>query len=577
MKRDFIKSLSGDYRDEIWMEAVEIVKKRHSLPDSRRDEIFDGEVTAFLALVYWYQDIEDWDEALAFAHTHIECESAGKLVKQIAESYEHEIKEFAVRNYKRKELRATAILGRFSFHRGRHPFWERYPRAFFGGLVSELLKLKTDDGIVLDVNSENEGFFLEMLSNTTVNHIDIMTTSIQQQKILGIQQVLLEGQITFLEQSPFTHPLNEKRYTKIYGLNRFGNMMQYRFTAVRDRVERIPDKMVELYQDWASVQAAIERLSDNGRAVIAVNSSAVLNQSNQEIREKMIRSGRIESVMALPSMIQRTGQPMYLVVISKDNATVRLIDGINYGESDYRLSRYDEKYIGRLINMFNKGGEQVRDVTIAELETQEFCLDPVRYIGMEQLTVEDAMTLDKLANISRGAFARARVLDELITEEKTNVKYLTIRDMTSDGDMASLQYLPEEFNSFCLEEGDIVMSRVAPFRIKLIHRKPETQIVANGNLYIIRPDVDMINTTYLYMMICSDLGQKQLEMLAKGNGMRSISLRDLKSIKIPVVSRGAQDKKAGQYLDLKDKLENLNQQCRDIEKQMTELINDGVN
>ena len=576
MGHRFMESLFREYKEEIWTEAFDLLEKQQVTSEFRRNSQACVQVTAFLALTYWYQDIEDWEDALAFANQHITYAPARKTIEQVADIYGQTIKEFTTRNYKRKELRATAILGSFSFHRGRHPFWSRYPRGFFSSLIMALLKLKSEDKTILDISSENEGLFLDMLLNPTIEHIDIMTTSFTQQAILAIQQVLLEDQLTLLDQSSLQLSDNKKQYTKIYGLNRFSHMVRYRAMRDGDEAENSLGEMVELYQDWAAVQSAIVHLSDDGRAVIAVNSSAVLNQSNQDIRERLIRSGRIEAVMVLPPMLQRTSQPMYLVVISKDNTKVRLIDGTDFGDTKQRLYAYEKSCVNGLIEQFLEGGKNVRDVSMAELEKQEFCLDPVRYIGMEQLAIDDATILDKLANIGRGAFARAKVLDELITEEPTDIKYLTIRDLTTDNDLASLRSLPEEFNQFCLNEGDIVMSRVAPFRIRLVHRKPETKIVANGNLYIIRPKMDIINTTYLYMTLCSELGQKQLEMLAKGGGMRAISLRDLKSIKIPVIPRAAQDAKALQYLELKDQLDNLRQQCRDMEAKMTKLINDNT-
>ncbi|MBO4540778.1 MAG: N-6 DNA methylase, partial [Bacilli bacterium] len=80
--------------------------------------------------------------------------------------------------------------------------------------------------------------------------------------------------------------------------------------------------------EWAFVLRALESMSPKGKLVALLPESCLFRESDLKIREKLIEDGLIEGIISFPpkSMIG-TFRKMNLVVFSKGNSSVRVIDG----------------------------------------------------------------------------------------------------------------------------------------------------------------------------------------------------------------------------------------------------------
>ena len=145
------------------------------------------------------------------------------------------------------------------------------------------------------------------------------------------------------------------------------------------------------------LQAAVNKLADDGRAVIVENGSPLFNgdagSGESEVRRWLLESDLLEAIIALsPSSFVNTGIAVYLWVISKNKRAerkgkVQLIDATeirhsmrkNQGEKRYELTREDREEIVRLYSEFDDSDPRVQIHDYREFEYREYTvIQPMR-------------------------------------------------------------------------------------------------------------------------------------------------------------------------------------------------------
>ena len=145
------------------------------------------------------------------------------------------------------------------------------------------------------------------------------------------------------------------------------------------------------------LQAAVNKLTDDGRAVIVENGSPLFNgdagSGESEVRRWLLEEDLLEAIIALsPSSFVNTGIAVYLWVISKNKRAerrgkVQLIDATeirhsmrkNQGEKRYELTRDDREEIVRLYAEFDDSDPRVQIYDYREFEYREYTvMQPMR-------------------------------------------------------------------------------------------------------------------------------------------------------------------------------------------------------
>lgn len=145
------------------------------------------------------------------------------------------------------------------------------------------------------------------------------------------------------------------------------------------------------------LQAAVNKLTDDGRAVIVENGSPLFNgdagSGESEVRRWLLEEDLLEAIIALsPSSFVNTGIAVYLWVISKNKrperrGKVQLIDATeirhsirkNQGEKRYELTREDREEIVRLYSEFDDSDPRVQIYDYRKFEYREFTvMQPMR-------------------------------------------------------------------------------------------------------------------------------------------------------------------------------------------------------
>ena len=145
------------------------------------------------------------------------------------------------------------------------------------------------------------------------------------------------------------------------------------------------------------LQAAVNKLTPNGRAVIVENGSPLFNgdagSGESEVRRWLLENDLLEAIIALsPSSFVNTGIAVYLWVMSKSKrperrGKVQLIDATeirhsmrkNQGEKRYELTREDREEIVRLYSDFDDSDPRVKIFDYREFEYREYTvIQPMR-------------------------------------------------------------------------------------------------------------------------------------------------------------------------------------------------------
>ncbi|MBQ1450105.1 MAG: SAM-dependent DNA methyltransferase [Eggerthellaceae bacterium] len=208
------------------------------------------------------------------------------------------------------------------------------------------------------------------------------------------------------------------------------------------------------------LQAAANKLADNGRMVIVENGSPLFNgdagSGESEIRRWLLEEDLVEAIIALsPSSFVNTGIAVYLWVISKNKAEhrkgkVQLIDATeirhsmrkNQGEKRYELTKEDREEIVRLYTDFDDSDPRVKIFDYREFEYREYTvIQPMkRNYALSKERLDTMLAGKVLSDVwDEEAIEKLQGKDELKPSEEKKLKKLMEGKTAYDAIVAALQ------------------------------------------------------------------------------------------------------------------------------------------
>lgn len=326
--------------------------------------------------------------------------------------------------------------------------------------------------------------------------------------------------------------------------------------------------------DWLEVLGSFEYLSTEGTMVALMTNSALTSSQNQAIRSYFVDHGYIQAVIELPdSLSEFTRIPLYAVVLSHNNNEIKFIDASEFYIQERRYKNID---LDRLKTLISDNTENSCVVSKSRVYEEEYNLLPKRYTA-EPITY-DGTPLGEICNISRGPVIPSKELDEITTLEDTGIRYVYSQALdTQQVDMSQLPFVDKfklEKSSQVIEEDSLVLTRTSPFKSNMLHLQPGAGVIINGNLFSITIAPKYRNLyllDYIAAFFNSTLGREQIERLASGSVIKSISIKDLKSLAIPNAAIEQQrsflnqtDKIIETRMELLKKLDEVNQELNKL-------------
>ena len=332
--------------------------------------------------------------------------------------------------------------------------------------------------------------------------------------------------------------------------------------------------------DWLEVLGSFEYLSTEGTMVALMTNSALTSSQNQAIRSYFVDHGYIQAVIELPdSLSEFTRIPLYAVVLSHNNNEIKFIDASEFYIQERRYKNID---LDRLKTLISDNTENSCVVSKSRVYEEEYNLLPKRYTA-EPITY-DGTPLGEICNISRGPVIPSKELDEITTLEDTGIRYVYSQALdTQQVDMSQLPFVDKfklEKSSQVIEEDSLVLTRTSPFKSNMLHLQPGAGVIINGNLFSITIAPKYRNLyllDYIAAFFNSTLGREQIERLASGSVIKSISIKDLKSLAIPNAAIEQQRSFLNQTYKIIETRMELLKKLDEVNQELNKLVEEEFN
>ena len=423
-------------------------------------------------------------------------------------------------------------------------------------LAQRILKVEPNDRVA-DICSGFATFLTEcaldepdaLYFGCEINTTNKLIADIRSRLVSDNINILLQDAFTLLDAS------NEYRFNKIFSNYPFKIPLR-NMSVEKEQFQMLIDKYPGLGRatssDWAFNALICELLSDDGKAVALMTNGSTWNSIDTPMRKQFIENGLIESVIALPErMFSTFSIPTTMVVFSKGNKNVRIVDASNLYQPGRRYNTFSDEDVESILAALDNDCDYSKVIEIDELRQNDYSLSLSRY-SADGITFEYATPFEEvIKSITRGAPCNARQLDEMVSDTATHMQYLMLSNIQNgiiEDNLPYLSHIDAKYEKYCLKDNDLILSKNGyPYKLAIAKVSKDHKILANGNLYIIELDQDRIDPYYLKAFFESEQGIAILKSITVGATIPNIGVDSLKKIMIPVPPMEQQKRISEQY------------------------------
>ena len=309
--------------------------------------------------------------------------------------------------------------------------------------------------------------------------------------------------------------------------------------------------------DWIFNILIMDLLKDSGKAVALMPLGDAFNGGAMEkVRKYFAEEGYIEAEILLPAgLFYDMSIPALMVVLSRNNSSIRMIDASEEYKKDGRNNRLTDKNIEKIYEAYEKGNDLSEDAGLSDIRTNNFNLS-VKLYTEKTPDIPNGRPLEEVTkDIVRGARLSAKDLDTMKSEKVTGYQYMELSDITDgiiEKDLSYLNISDDRYDKFCIKDKDLIISKIAvqgsSMKVAVAEVPEGRKIIAAGNLYIISVDQDVLDPYYLKAFLESSLGVVSLQRASTGTVIPSLSIQNLKDLIVPVPPMDEQKKFVDEYL-----------------------------
>lgn len=439
-----------------------------------------------------------------------------------------------------------------------------------------------DEDIVLDLGSGTGSFILEAGFESKEHQLFGVDDDNEMIIVANIRAALTDVPVKIIKGDILKQSFKVLRANKIFSNFPFAlklpDLDSIQFEQLR---QYFSNAKRNISTDWLFATAAKLNLVNTesnyrSKAVVLMSNGGTWNEFDRKIRSEFVAKRWIEAVISLPErLLPANNKPVTMMVFSEGNESVRMIDATEFCTNRRRSNSLEDSDIQQILACYHGTSDKSRLVSSNEIAEQDFILNPIRYIQTND--IKNARTLGQISrSINRGIVIPASTLNEITSNEPTKYQHLLLQNVHDgwiDDNLAFLKELDHHVERACVQDGNLLISKISPFKITLVHIPENRKVVASGNMYFLDIDEAKMNPMYVMLYLQSERGRKELSLFAKGVVMQSISLRDLGNVRILDIPRSEQDMLAAQYQELSSKLQNITRQEEVIKAQIANLLN----
>jgi len=304
--------------------------------------------------------------------------------------------------------------------------------------------------------------------------------------------------------------------------------------------------------DWVFNALLCDLLTDDGKAIGIMTNGSTWNTIDTPMRNYFVEQKLVECVISLPSkMFTTTNIPTTLIVFSRNNEHIRMIDATNICQQGRRQNEFSDADIDTIIDALIVDSEYSKSVSIEEIRNNEYNLNLSRYVNDKIVYKNGESFENAIKSITRGAPCTASQLDEMVSDSVTNMQYLMLANIQNgmiDNKLPYLSAIDKKYEKYCLKNNNLILSKNGyPYKVAVASVKEGQQILANGNLYIIELDEEKANPYYIKAFFESEQGIAALKSITVGASIPNIGVDKLKKLMIPLPPLEEQQRIAERY------------------------------
>jgi type I restriction enzyme M protein len=384
---------------------------------------------------------------------------------------------------------------------------------------------------------------MAILLNEVVKHssnIKISANDINRRVgVIGIMNLIINGKTNF-------------EYT-------FGNAFDARYRVVYDWIVTNPPfnvfNLSSRLQRSYNMDAVLESLKSNGKAVLIVNNSLLISEDRRNLvfREQLLRTNVLKAVIGLPKNIFQpfSNYPTSIIFLDREirNEKVYFLDlsEVSREEFEYKVEDYAKNYneaevVGSL--SYSVHSETILSTRTFNLNARKNILSNTQFTDIPNPHALNSLVLKRLPS--------KMIPSNELNDKFDGIPYIRVSDLAKRNSEYVLDFAPEKYTtdferagnkSNQVQSGDILISKVGNSLNPTVYNYFEYAVVS-PNVIGLSLKRNLIIPEYLAIELESDYVKRQLDAIQiRGAGPNYYNNRELLDIEINVPSLEQQEKR----------------------------------
>lgn len=451
--------------------------------------------------------------------------------------------------------------------------------ACLGRLAAKLLDVAPTDKVA-DFCCGHGGVAIELAQEELLNPVTGIELKEQVATTAKIRMLATGANVDIMAGDVFTISDKAQKFDKIFCNYPFGLHLRElgpKHEYLKTVAKKVPSVSKATSSDWLFNHLLIDSLNEGGKAVGIMTNGSTWNTIDRNTREYFVEQGYIECVIALPAkLFASTNIPTTMIVLSHGNEKIRMIDATDVCVKGRRQNLLSDEDIEKIVVAYAEDTEISRVLSAEELRENDFVLHPGRFSVKE---VDEGVPFETvIKNINRGAHCTAEQLDNMSTQDETNIHFLKTSDIQDGiivGPLQSLSYIEDNFEKYCIKNNSLIISKIGfPYKVAVVPVSDDEKILANANLYVVELDEKKVDPYYLKAFLESEEGQSRFRSITVGASVLSIGVKDLKAMRIPLPSMEEQKKIGQRCKEVLDEIAQLKAQLEQATKRLSGVFSE---
>ncbi|WP_304117429.1 N-6 DNA methylase [Phascolarctobacterium succinatutens] len=332
--------------------------------------------------------------------------------------------------------------------------------------------------------------------------------------------------------------------------------------------------------DWAMALAAVKSLKNDGVAIMLVADGCLFMHTDEAIRRFFIEKGLLKAVISLPKKLFTTANVnISMLILSKGNELARLVNARDICQEGRRQNTLSDEDIDKIVDLYQNGGKHTVDVGPGHIQPNRYSLSPEAYMTLDNIDLKHPVEFGSIIEeIGRSMPLSAHQLDELVSEEPTDIRYIRgtdIQDGIINSELPYLKSIESRYERYLLKDGDLLLSKInAPFKAAIVKLEKGEKVLPIGNMYVIRVDKSKIDVHYLKAFLESSKGLALLNSATSGTTLPVINVDSLQRMPIECPDFAKQEKIATKYQAISDEIALLKAKLTNATERLGNVVDE---